>query len=160
MISKGLNYSKRRFDTRLNIEDWEKFVAIGTVVWMFFFMIDFLAYDHDLFCIEQLGLDKTALCISEPLIESPEWYQPYSEKITLLIVGFFVFDLGFKVGKTGNVRKFLSNKGNIFDIIITIPFFWILEPHEIMRTLRFLKVFKVVNSVVKKYRETKLKKTL
>ena len=67
----------------------------------------------------------------------------FSEKISMLILGFFVFDLGYRCGKIG-WSGFIHDKQNILDIIITIPFFWIVEPWAFMRMLRMLKVVKLI----------------
>ncbi len=133
----------------MELESWEKIVNIATLVWFAFFIIKFLSYDYTLFCV--LGL----LCFDEPLIEVSGFTDEVFERITMIILGFFVFDLGFKCGKSGNWINFLKNRENIMDILLTIPFFWIFEPHEIIRTLRLLKVLKVILNVYRAYKKSK-----
>ena len=83
----------------MNIEKWDRIVAIGTSIWFVWFVIETLAFDYNTFCFWPLG--ETFLCINEPVIEINQMLEEGSEKISLLILGFFVFDLGYKAGKKG-----------------------------------------------------------
>lgn len=125
----------------MNLDEWEHVVGIGTLIWFVWFVIEFLAIDYDVLCFE--GIENLPICFHEPLITVPENFYEYSEKISLVILGFFVFDLGYRCGKIG-WSNFIRDKQNIFDILITIPFFWIFEPWSFLRTLRMLKILKLI----------------
>jgi len=138
----------------MDLQEWDKIVAIGTSIWFVWFVIETLAFDYDTFCF--WPIEETVLCINEPVIELNQMLEGWSEKISMLILGFFVFDLGYKAGKKG-WKNCIHDREFIFDVIITIPFFWLLEPWEFLRTLRILKVIKVV---LKIYKGTKKSKNL
>ena len=140
----------------MDLQEWDKIVAIGTSIWFVWFVIETLAFDYDTFCF--WPLEETVLCINEPVIELNQMLEGWSEKISMLILGFFVFDLGYKAGKKG-WSNCIHDREFIFDVIITIPFFWLLEPWEFMRTLRILKVIKVIMKIYKGTKKGKNLKT-
>jgi len=125
----------------MNLDEWENIVGIGTAIWFVWFIIELLAIDYNLLCFD--GFENNPLCAKEPLLILPNFMYDFSDKISLLILGFFVFDLGYRCGKIG-WSGFIHDKQNIFDILITIPFFWMFEPWAFLRTLRMLKVIKVI----------------
>ena len=125
----------------MNLDEWEHIIGIGTGIWFIWFIIEFLAIDYNSLCFEEFG--NNTLCFQEPLLILPDIIHDFSEKISLLILGFFVFDLGYRCGKIG-WSGFIHDKQNIVDIIITVPFFWIFEPWAFMRMLRMLKVLKLI----------------
>jgi len=125
----------------MNLDEWENIIGIGTGIWFIWFVIEFLAIDYNSLCFEDFG--NTILCFQEPFLMLPDFMYDFSEKISMLILGFFVFDLGYRCGKIG-WSGFIHDKQNILDIIITIPFFWIVEPWAFMRMLRMLKVIKLI----------------
>ena len=92
------------------------------------------------------------------MIILPDIVAEYSDRISLLILGFFVFDLGYRCGKIG-WSGFIRDKQNIFDILITIPFFWVFEPWAFLRTLRMLKVIKVILKVYQAVKKGQRMKT-
>lgn len=136
----------------MNIEEWDNVVGIGTFFWFIWFIIELLTIDYNVFCF--WVLEESALCLKEPVFHIDDSIKEWSEKISILILGFFVFDLGFRAGKIG-WKKCLHDRGYIFDIAITIPFFWIFEPWAFMRTLRVLKVIRVGLNVYKAYQKQK-----
>ena len=136
----------------MNIEKWDKIVSVVTGIWFIWFIVETLAFDYDTFCF--WPLEETSLCVHEPVIKLSESLGKWSEKISMLILGFFVFDLGYKAGKRG-WNECIHDKSFIFDVIITVPFFWILEPWEFMRTLRVLKVLKLVMKISKGTKKSK-----
>lgn len=125
----------------MNLDEWEHIIGIGTGIWFVWFIIEFLAIDYNSLCFEEFG--NNTLCFNEAFLILPDFMYDLSEKISLLILGFFVFDLGYRCGKIG-LNGFIHDKQNIFDILITIPFFWIFEPWAFLRTLRMLKVLKLI----------------
>lgn len=125
----------------MNLDEWENIIGVGTGIWFVWFVVEFLALDYNSLCFEDFG--NTALCFQEPFLMLPDFMYDFSEKISMLILGFFVFDLGYRCGKIG-WSGFIHDKQNILDIIITIPFFWIIEPWAFMRMLRMLKVVKLI----------------
>ena len=125
----------------MNLDEWENIIGIGTGIWFIWFVIEFLAIDYNSLCFTEYGI--TALCFTEPFLLLPDFMYDFSEKISMIILGFFVFDLGYRCGKIG-WKGFIHDKQNILDIIITVPFFWIFEPWAFLRTLRLLKVLKLI----------------
>jgi hypothetical protein len=125
----------------MNLDEWENIIGIGTGIWFIWFVIEFLAIDYNSLCFEDFG--NNTLCFQELFLILPDFMYDFSEKISMLILGFFVFDLGYRCGKIG-WNGFIHDKQNILDIIITIPFFWIVEPWAFMRMLRMLKVVKLI----------------
>ena len=143
----------------MNLDEWENIIGIGTGIWFIWFVIEFLAIDYNSLCFEDFG--NTTLCFQEPFLMLPDFMYDFSEKISMLILGFFVFDLGYRCGKIG-WSGFIHDKQNILDIIITIPFFWIIEPWAFMRMLRMLKVLKLILKIyqaIKKGQRIKQNKT-
>lgn len=125
----------------MNLDEWDNVVVIGTMIWFVWFVIEFLSLDYDLFCFSPL--ENSSICFTEPIWEISKYVEPWAERISMMILGFFVFDLGFRCGKMG-WKQYLHSKQNIFDIVITIPFFWLFGPLEIMRTMRMLRILKLV----------------
>ena len=125
----------------MNLDEWENIVGVGTGIWFIWFIIEFLAIDFNSLCFKEFG--NTSLCFDQAFLILPDFMYDFSDKISLIILGFFVFDLGYRCGKIG-WSGFIHDKQNIFDILITIPFFWIFEPWAFLRTLRMLKVLKLI----------------
>jgi hypothetical protein len=125
----------------LNLDEWENIIGIGTGIWFIWFILEFLAIDYNSLCFEDYG--NTTLCFDQAFLILPDFMYDFSDKISLMILGFFVFDLGYRCGKIG-WNGFIHDKQNILDILITIPFFWIFEPWAFLRTLRMLKVLKLI----------------
>ena len=125
----------------MNLDEWENIIGIGTGIWFIWFILEFLAIDYNSLCFEDYG--NTTLCFDQAFLILPDFMYDFSDKISLMILGFFVFDLGYRCGKIG-WNGFIHDKQNILDILITIPFFWIFEPWAFLRTLRMLKVLKLI----------------
>jgi len=139
----------------MNIDEWDNIVGIVTAIWFVWFIFEITTFDYDVLCIGIL--DETPLCLQEPMFQVSAEVKDWSEKISLMILGFFVFDLGYRAGQQG-WKKSLRSKQYWFDVAITVPFFWIIEPWAFMRTLRVLKVLKVIkvaSKFLKAYKKVK-----
>jgi len=119
------------------------------LVW---FVVEFLSIDYDILCF--WILEKTPLCLEEPILDIGDSIKDWAEKISLLILGFFIFDLGYRAAKIG-WRNSLHDRQYWFDIVITMPFFWLFEPWEFMITLRVLKVIRISIKFYKAYKKAK-----
>ena len=135
----------------MNLDEWENIIGIGTGIWFIWFVIEFLAIDYNSLCFSEYGI--TTLCFNEPFLLLPDFMYDFSEKISMIILGFFVFDLGYRCGKIG-WKGFIHDKQNILDIVITVPFFWIFEPWAFLRTLRLLKVLKLILKIYQAVKKT------
>jgi len=130
----------------MDLEEWDNIVGIVTAIWFVWFIFEITTFDYDVLCIGIL--EETSLCLQEPMIQVSEGVKDWSEKISLVILGFFVLDLGYRAGQQG-WKKSLHSRQYWFDVAITVPFFWIIEPWAFMRTLRILKVLKVIKVALK-----------
>jgi hypothetical protein len=137
----------------MNIDEWDNIVGIVTAIWFVWFVIEITSIDYDVLCI--WILEETVLCLQEPIFQVDDGFKEWSEKISLVILGFFVMDLGYRAGKQG-WNKSLRSWQYWLDVAITFPFFWVIEPWAFMRTLRIIKVvkvFKLVMKMVKAYKK-------
>ena len=117
-------------------KNWVNFVDTATIAWLGLFVIGFLAFDTDLFCLEDQAIvhgtleDITKPFCSEhpPLILPDELEQPIYI-INWIIWIVFVIDLIFKYMEISDYKLFLRK--HWFDIILVIPFFRILSIFKI-----------------------------
>ena len=88
----------------MNIEEWDSIVGIVTAIWFVWFVIEITAIDYDVLCI--WSLENTPLCLQEPILQVGDELKDWSEKISMVILGFFVLDLGYRAGQSGWKKSF------------------------------------------------------
>ena len=101
----------------MNLDEWEHIIGIGTGIWFVWFIIEFLAIDYNSLCFEEFG--NNTLCFNEAFLILPDFMYDLSEKISLLILGFFVFDLGYRCGKIG-LNGFIHDRQNGREVLLDV----------------------------------------
>jgi hypothetical protein len=133
---------------------WRDFVDTATVAWIALFVIGFIAFDTNLFCLKEYHLfpnfleESTELfCFESSLFSLPqEWEQPLYiiNWITWVV---FAFDLTLKYIHINNYKIFLRK--HWFDIILLIPFFRISGIYRFLILIRILKFIKIVRNYLR-----------
>jgi hypothetical protein len=133
---------------------WRDFVDTASVVWIALFVIGFIAFDTNLFCLKEQHLfpkfleESTELfCFKSSLVSLPqEWEQPLFilNWITWVV---FAFDLTLKYIHINNYKIFLRK--HWFDIILVIPFFRMSGIYRFLILIRVLKLIKIVRNYLR-----------
>lgn len=137
---------------------WRDFVDTASVVWIALFVIGFIAFDTNLFCLKEQHLfpkfleESTELfCFESSLVSLPqEWEQPLFilNWITWVV---FAFDLILKYIHINNYKIFLRK--HWFDIILVIPFFRMSGIYRFLILIRVLKLIKIVRNYLRLYKK-------
>ena len=137
---------------------WRDFVDTASVVWIALFVIGFIAFDTNLFCLKEQHLfpkfleESTELfCFESSLVSLPqEWEQPLFilNWITWVV---FAFDLTLKYIHINNYKIFLRK--HWFDIILVIPFFRMSGIYRFLILIRMLKLTKIVRNYLRLYKK-------
>lgn len=133
------------------------------------FVVGFLAFDTDVFCLYDLGdtIPQAIInglrpyCVEEPLVSILGEWEGTWQAISWIVWGIFA-DVGMKYRAVGNWKVFLRK--HWFDLLLLIPFFRIMKILRILRLLqtakaarayKTVKLVKVFRNYFRAYKKTK-----